>query len=74
MTEKSYATSIKLPSENVFRNLKSARRFAIDIGLYYENLTMQYTENFLALKIENFIGKKKIFLIVLLKTLIVGTH
>ncbi|XP_052782702.1 4'-phosphopantetheine phosphatase-like [Mya arenaria] len=32
MTEQSYATSIRLPDENAFRNLNTARRFAIDIG------------------------------------------
>ncbi|XP_071085825.1 4'-phosphopantetheine phosphatase-like isoform X2 [Haliotis cracherodii] len=32
MTAKSYARSIELPTESIFRNLKHARRFAIDIG------------------------------------------
>ena len=38
----------------------------------YENLPMQYIENFF--KSKNFIGKNLIFLIILLKTLIVGTR
>ena len=41
--------------------------------MHDENLTMQYTENFSAVKIEHFIGKMT-FLIFLLKTLIVGTR
>jgi len=32
MEEQSYARSIRLPDESVFQNLKTARRFAIDIG------------------------------------------
>ncbi|XP_067669593.1 4'-phosphopantetheine phosphatase-like [Haliotis asinina] len=32
MTANSYARSIELPTERIFRNLKHARRFAIDIG------------------------------------------
>ena len=43
-------------------------------GRHYENLPMQNTENILALKIENFIGIKLIFLIFMLKTLIVSTR
>ena len=43
------------------------------MGTYYENFTMQYTEIFSAVKIENFIGKILIFSIILLKPLIVGT-
>ena len=40
----------------------------------YENMPMQYTDNFSAVKVENFTRKKKmIFLIFLLKTYIVGT-
>ena len=42
--------------------------------VYYENLPMQYTENFSAVKFQNFIGKTLILLICLLKTLIAGTH
>ena len=30
----SYAKSIELPQSEVFRNLSSAKRFAIDIGKY----------------------------------------
>ena len=41
---------------------------------HYENLPMQYTDNFLALKIEIYIGKFLLILICLLKTLIVGTR
>ena len=33
MAEKNYARSICLPTESDFRNLKTARRFAIDIGM-----------------------------------------
>ncbi|KAK6178482.1 hypothetical protein SNE40_013268 [Patella caerulea] len=32
MTAKSYARSIELPTETLFRNLKNAKQFAIDIG------------------------------------------
>ncbi|KAL4220369.1 Pantothenate kinase 4 [Mactra antiquata] len=32
MTAKSYARSINLPTENAFKNLQTARRFAIDVG------------------------------------------
>ncbi|ESO96157.1 hypothetical protein LOTGIDRAFT_116077 [Lottia gigantea] len=32
MTDKSYARSIELPTESLFRNLKNAKQFAIDIG------------------------------------------
>ena len=35
---------------------------------HYENLPMQYTEIFLAVKIENFIRKMLIFFLFLLKT------
>ena len=42
-------------------------------ALHYENLPMQYTETFSAVKNENFIGKIWILLILLLETLIVGT-
>ncbi len=38
MTDSSYARSIELPTDQIFRNLKNAKRFAIDIGvwnLYY---------------------------------------
>ena len=34
MTDSSYAKSIELPTDQIFRNLKNAKRFAIDIGLY----------------------------------------
>ena len=40
----------------------------------YENLSMQYTEIFSALKIQNIMGKVLMFLFVLLKTSIVGTR
>ena len=45
-----------------------------DDSEHYENLPMQYTENFSEAKIENFIGKKWIVLIFSLKTYIVGTR
>lgn len=32
MTEKSYARSINLPNEQIFRNLNNARCLALDIG------------------------------------------
>lgn len=32
-TDKSYAHSIDLPTEDVFRNLKNACHFAVDIGI-----------------------------------------
>ena len=42
---------------------------------HYESMSMQYTGIlFSAVKIENFVGKFWIFLILLLKTLIVGTR
>ena len=42
--------------------------------MHYENLPMQYTEIFSAVKIENFIGKLLMLLIFSLKTYIVGTR
>ena len=45
----------------------------IDVNIHYENVTMQYTEIFSAVKIKkNINGKNLIFLIFLLKTLIEG--
>ena len=44
------------------------------VTVHNKNLPMQYTENFSALKIENFVGEISIFLKFLLKTLIVGTR
>ena len=41
---------------------------------HYKNLPMQYTENFSAVIIENFVGEIWIFLIFELKTYIVGTQ
>ena len=40
---------------------------------YCENLPMRYTEIFLAVKTENFVGKIVFVLILSLRTLIVGT-
>ena len=42
-------------------------------NMHYENMPLQYTESFLAVKIENFIRKKLMLLIFMLKTLIVCT-
>ena len=32
MTDSSYAKSIELPTDQIFKHLKDAKRFAIDIG------------------------------------------
>ena len=32
MTDTSYAKSIELPTDQIFKDLKNAKRFAIDIG------------------------------------------
>ena len=34
MTDKNYAQSIDLPTEKIFRNLRHAKRFAVDIGKF----------------------------------------
>lgn len=34
MAHRNYAKSIDLPKEQMFRNLKNAKRFAIDIGKF----------------------------------------
>ena len=36
MSDTSYAKSITLPEDNVFRNIQNAKRFAIDIGEFEE--------------------------------------
>ena len=41
--------------------------------VHYKNMSLKYTQIFSAVKIENFIGIILIFVIVFLKTLIVGT-
>ncbi len=51
MTDSSYAKSIELPTDQIFRNLKNAKRFAIDIGLYHISVspTKLHSDNPLAL-------------------------
>jgi len=45
MTDSRYAKSIELPTDQIFKNLKNAKRFAIDIGgslaklAYYSTVT-----------------------------------
>ena len=41
---------------------------------HYENLSIQYTENFVSINLKIFIGRVLIILKCLLKTFIVGTH
>jgi hypothetical protein len=33
--DKTYSKSIELPETEVFRNLKNAKRFAMDIGMFF---------------------------------------
>lgn len=43
MAESNYAGSIKLPTDQMFKNLKNAKRFAIDIGkLWMKNLELTF--------------------------------
>lgn len=42
----SYARSIELPAEEIFRNLHNAKRFAIDIGMLDACEVPLKTENF----------------------------
>ena len=35
MTHSSYANSIELPTDEDFKNLRHAKQFAIDIGMYF---------------------------------------
>ena len=56
---------------------RTRERVVLDLIFYlcyhYENMPMQYTETFSAVKIGNFFGKILIFLIFMLKTLFVDT-
>ena len=42
MAHKSYAKSIDLPPEQIFRNLKNAKRFALDIGNNNDFFSMSF--------------------------------
>ena len=41
MTDTSYAKSIELPTDQIFKDLRNAKRFAIDIG-EYSDVTFNY--------------------------------
>lgn len=53
------AGSITLPQENVFRNLKNAKRFAIDIG---RTLHFEFYSSFIYNLILRFINLIRIYL------------
>ena len=59
--------------ENHIVGFPTRRLDFIKDGRHNENLPIQYTENFSAVKLKNFIGEDLMILIFMLETLIVGT-
>ena len=53
---------------NIYADSTSNFKLILSSGFYYENLPMQYTEIFSAVKLEKIIKKKMIFFLFLLKT------
>lgn len=56
-THTDYAKSILLPFDQVFRNLKNAKRFAIDIGKTNEKNPPKFSQICHFLFLRRFIGK-----------------
>ena len=46
MADTSYAKSITLPEDNIFRNIQNAKRFAIDIGKTSDNTMFSQDQPF----------------------------
>jgi len=40
MTDRAYAESIELPTDQIFKHLKNAKRFTLDIGKYSINVAL----------------------------------